>query len=127
MLNVHYGKVTATVIALVVSVGVAAGATFDDYDTSEDNKISQQEFLNQVRVNESFENTDSNQDRFIDENEFSAAGIAGEFNRWDTNEDGAIDQDEYYGATFHNYDTNGDGYWDNNEWDDAISDGWFAV
>ena len=114
-------------ITLALSSTVAFAASFNDYDSSGDGKITKDEFYGSVNDMGTYSDWDTSGDGLIDENEWTTLGWGYDYNTWDANYDGWLNSGEFYDGTYRTYDANEDGHWDNGEWDDAGEAGLFDV
>lgn len=85
----------------------------NDYDT--DTEVFEDDEI----VETGFDEYDYDDDRYWDEDEFSAY-YEDDWDTWDLDDDGWLDEDEYYTATYNWVDVDGDGI-DETEWDEGYN------
>lgn len=114
-------------ITLALSSTVAFAASFNDYDSNGDGKLTTDEFYGSVSDMGKYSDWDTSGDGLIDENEWNTLGWDYDYDTWDANSDGWLNSGEFYDGIYGTYDENEDGHWNNNEWDDAGDAGMFDV
>jgi Ca2+-binding EF-hand superfamily protein len=109
-------------------VSVTVGATsFETVDSDSSGTISKPEYAEAVRNSHTYRDWDSDDNSFIDAEEFKEAGIAQDFEQWDADSDGFLEPTEFYDAVFAAYDKDEDGRWSSGECARANEDGFFKA
>jgi hypothetical protein len=109
-------------------VSVTVGATsFETVDSDSSGTISKPEYAEAVRNSHTYRYWDSDDNSFINAEEFEEAGLAHDFEQWDADGDEFLEPTEFYDAVFAAYDKDEDGRWSSGEWDRANEDGFFKA
>jgi hypothetical protein len=128
----HPGKTFAIGLIGTGALALCAAAfgqarQFDDFDANDDDRITLDEWHGGMGDIGIFDDRDENRDTRLDESEFDALGLDGDFDAWDANDDNYLDDNEYYEGSFEYFDEDESGHWDGDEWDDAGDAGFWDV